>query len=74
MTYVHAYVHPDPQDCRDYAQCHGRAHGSLRRRSRVAGCSTCDRDPEGRQIMPPHDASDRCESGRHNHCSCDTCF
>jgi len=41
---------------------------------RVAGCSTCDRDPEGRQLMPPHTASDRCESGKHDHCSCDTCF
>ena len=23
---------------------------------------------------PPHFASSRCESGRRNHCSCDTCF
>ena len=27
MTYQHAYVHPGPQDCRDYAQCHARAYG-----------------------------------------------
>jgi hypothetical protein len=44
------------------------------KRSRVPGCPTCDRDPEGRALMPPHDASDRCESGKHPHCSCDTCF
>jgi len=23
---------------------------------------------------PPHNASPRCESGGHNHCSCDMCF
>lgn len=23
---------------------------------------------------PSHYASDRCESGKYNHCSCDTCF
>lgn len=44
------------------------------RRSRVAGCSTCDRDPEHKKMMPPHDASARCESGKRSHCSCDTCF
>ena len=44
------------------------------RRYRVPGCSTCDRDPEGKALMPPHDASDDCESGKHEHCSCDTCF
>ena len=25
-------------------------------------------------MMPNHNASLRCESGRHNHCTCDTCF
>jgi len=44
------------------------------REYRDAGCSTCARDPRGMQMMPPHQASDRCESGKHNHCSCDTCF
>lgn len=44
------------------------------RRSRAPGCATCDRDPGRRQMMPPHDASERCESGKHPHCSCDTCF
>jgi hypothetical protein len=36
-------------------------------------CSFCDKyrdDP----MMPPHTASDRCESGKHSHCTCDTCF
>jgi len=44
------------------------------RRSRVEGCSICATDPERKQMMPPHDASTRCESGSHTHCSCDTCF
>lgn len=34
-----------------------------------AKCPTCDMG-EG----PPHFASQACESGRRNHCSCDTCF
>lgn len=34
-------------------------------------CSFClAHDGEG----PPHSASSRCESGKHNHCSCDVCF
>jgi hypothetical protein len=51
-----------------------QAKQARRRQYRVEGCSTCARDPEGNQIMPPHDASNRCESGRRSHCSCDTCF
>ena len=27
VPFVHAYFHPDPNDCRDYAQCHARAYG-----------------------------------------------
>jgi hypothetical protein len=37
------------------------------------GCPTCDKYIPG-DIMPPHDASCRCESGKHKHCSCDICF
>jgi len=48
--------------------------GKTVRRYRVAGCPTCDRDPEAKQMMPPHDASEHCESGKHEHCSCDSCF
>jgi hypothetical protein len=33
-------------------------------------CDQCRTDP----MMPYHEASDRCESGKHNHCTCDTCF
>ncbi len=35
-------------------------------------CKYCDEE-EG-HFHPPHDASSRCESGKHAHCSCDTCF
>ena len=28
----------------------------------------------GNTFHPSHDASDRCCSGKHVHCSCDTCF
>lgn len=38
-------------------------------------CVTCDRErATGNNFHPPHDASPRCESGWHNHCTCDTCF
>jgi hypothetical protein len=36
-------------------------------------CAFCDShhlDP----MMPYHDASSRCESGKHPHCTCDTCY
>jgi hypothetical protein len=36
-------------------------------------CDCCNK--EGLNFFhPPHDASERCESGKHPHCSCDTCF
>ena len=44
-----------------------------RRRSRVEDCTYCAAHKPG-EMMPPHDASPRCESGKRNHCTCDTCF
>jgi len=45
------------------------------RRKYVDGCSTCDvikaRD---RGFGPAHDASERCKSGYHEHCSCGSCW
>jgi hypothetical protein len=38
-------------------------------------CTYCDLEydkPTG--LFPPHTASPRCQSGHHNHCTCDTCF
>ncbi len=46
-------------------------------------CMTCTREfyPEikkGKNFSyihaPSHKAKDRCESGKRNHCTCDTCF
>lgn len=42
-----------------------------RRQHRVKGCTTCE---QYGLHGPSHDASDRCESGKRPHCSCDTCF
>ena len=60
----------------DYETCMIPGHWEKlpARNSRVAGCPTCDRDPEGKELMPPHHASLRCESGFRPHCSCDICF
>lgn len=41
-----------------------------RRRGECAYCDEYGDDPN----MPYHDASPRCESGKHPHCTCDTCF
>lgn len=39
------------------------------------GCITCEREMEtGNSFFPSHNESSRCESGKHNHCSCDSCF
>lgn len=33
-------------------------------------CDQCRTDP----MMPYHEASPRCESGKRNHCTCNFCF
>lgn len=47
----------------------------LERRYILSGgvCVTCSQHLAS-EMMPPHDASPRCESGKRNHCTCDTCF
>lgn len=55
----------------------GSSHTPLVRvhKAPVGVCKTCDEmRKEKSDFHPPHDASPRCESGKHNHCSCDTCF
>jgi hypothetical protein len=44
------------------------------------GCTTCDEYREHFERTgswpsgPRHDAMERCESGKHPHCTCETCF
>lgn len=45
----------------------------LRYRRPAGECPTCDHYRND-DMMPSHTASDRCESGKRNHCTCDTCF
>jgi hypothetical protein len=42
----------------------------------VLGCSGCEPFFEGGGVAfgPRHKPSDRCESGKHPHCTCDVCF
>lgn len=48
---------------------------SRRHKALPGDCSYCDRERAGNvSFHPPHDASSSCGSGKHNHCSCDTCF
>ena len=47
--------------------------GKVIRRVPLGECAYCDKwgdDP----MMPRHSASERCESGKRPHCTCDTCF
>lgn len=38
-------------------------------------CPFCDRMREyGVTFHPDHDASSSCQSGKREHCTCDTCF
>lgn len=38
-------------------------------------CAYCDRErAAGNTFFPSHDASEGCQSGKHPHCTCDTCF
>jgi hypothetical protein len=49
--------------------------GRRRHKLDAGDCSYCDREREqGNSFHPAHDASPRCESGKHAHCTCDTCF
>lgn len=46
-----------------------------RHKAEPGECKYCDDEREaGNSFHPPHDASARCESGGHSHCSCGTCF
>jgi len=45
---------------------HGEAH------TMEVVCPTCI--AQGSGMGPSHNASRRCESGRRDHCTCDTCF
>ena len=38
-------------------------------------CAYCQREKERNStFFPRHQASERCRSGKRNHCTCDTCF
>lgn len=49
--------------------------GSRRHKLEPGECAYCDRERAAdTDFHPSHDASERCQSGKHAHCSCDTCF
>jgi hypothetical protein len=38
-------------------------------------CVYCDKErAAGNRYHPRHNASERCQSGKRPHCSCDTCY
>lgn len=49
--------------------------GGRRHKLPPGECKACDREREaGSSFHPSHDASEYCKSGKHSHCTCDTCF
>lgn len=49
--------------------------GGRRHKADPGDCEYCDRErASNASFHPSHDASERCQSGKHSHCSCDTCF
>jgi len=41
----------------------------------IDGCPYCEQEKaDGNCFFPSHFAGTRCESGKHNHCTCDSCF
>jgi hypothetical protein len=50
-------------------------NGTRRHKLPQGECAYCDRERAANvEFHPYHDASDRCQSGKHAHCTCDTCF
>lgn len=39
---------------------------------KVCGVDGCNYPKDG--MMPNHEASERCKSGKRDHCTCDTCY
>lgn len=50
-----------------------RAQAALKARlAEIEACAFCQKNKG--KMAPPHFASPNCESGKHNHCTCDACF
>lgn len=46
-----------------------------RHKLELGECTFCDHErATDNEFHPPHDASPFCDSGKHDHCSCDVCF
>jgi hypothetical protein len=60
---------------RVYALIEARQRPRRRSRAPIGECAYCDElRADGAHFAPPHDASPDCQSSKHSHCSCDTCF
>lgn len=49
------------------------AHPRHKYRRPIGECPYCDAHRDD-NMMPSHTASQGCERGKRNHCTCDTCF
>ena len=63
-------VGPDRSKCRT-CMCVWLSDGTI---ALQGSCSTCDEIKTSGGFGPRHEASPNCQSGKHSHCTCDTCF
>jgi hypothetical protein len=63
----------DEANARLYNSCQPGTYEEQQRRRLYADCQYCQ-DHKNDSMMPPHKASDHCESGKRNHCTCDICY
>jgi len=57
------------------AKADAAARQERRHQAPEGECPYCDGErAKGNTHHPSHDASPRCESGKRNHCTCDTCW
>lgn len=62
-------------ETKNYAALAASLRRDRRHRLPEGQCPECDRErAAGVWFHPPHDASDTCRSGKHPHCTCDSCF
>jgi len=57
----------------DKARADAAFEANARRALPKGQCAFCDKHRNS-PMMPSHFASNRCESGKHPHCTCNICF
>ena len=62
------------QEYIELLRLHGKEAVAKARKDEIANCEYCKELAAKGGWGPSHFASPNCQSGRRNHCTCDTCF